>query len=50
MADREKRRRIVWKIDKRLQEDGARPIIYHTCAATCTQPRLKGLTVTVNSQ
>jgi peptide/nickel transport system substrate-binding protein len=50
MADRDKRRRRVWEIDKRLQEDGARPIIYHTRAATCTQPQLKGLTVMVNSQ
>jgi len=50
MADREKRRRLVWEIDKKLQEDGARPIIYHTRAATCMQPQLKGLTVMVNSQ
>jgi peptide/nickel transport system substrate-binding protein len=50
MTDREKRRRLVWEIDKKLQEDGARPIIYHTRAATCTQPQLKGLTIMVNSQ
>jgi peptide/nickel transport system substrate-binding protein len=50
MADREKRRRLVWEIDKKMQEDGARPIIYHTRAATCMQPQLKGLTVMVNSQ
>jgi peptide/nickel transport system substrate-binding protein len=50
MADREKRRRLVWEIDKKLQEDGARPIIYHPRAATCMQPQLKGLTIMVNSQ
>jgi peptide/nickel transport system substrate-binding protein len=50
MADPEKRRHLVWEIDKKLQEDGARPIIYHTRAATCMQPQLKGLTVMVNSQ
>jgi peptide/nickel transport system substrate-binding protein len=50
IADREKRRRLVWEIDKKLQEDGARPIIYHTRAATCMQPQLKGLTIMVNSQ
>jgi peptide/nickel transport system substrate-binding protein len=50
MADREKRRRLVWEIDKKLQEDGARPIVYHTRSATCTQPQLKGLTIMVNSQ
>ena len=49
-ADREKRRRLVWEIDKQLQEDGARPIIYHTRAATCMQPQVKGLTIMVNSQ
>jgi peptide/nickel transport system substrate-binding protein len=50
IADQEKRRRLVWEIDKKLQEDGARPIIYHTRLATCMQPRLKGLTVMINSQ
>jgi peptide/nickel transport system substrate-binding protein len=49
-AEREKRRRLVWEIDKKLQEDGARPIIYHTRAATCMQLQVKGLTVMVNSQ
>jgi peptide/nickel transport system substrate-binding protein len=34
-ADGDKRRRLVWDIDKQLQEDGARPIIHHTRAATC---------------
>jgi peptide/nickel transport system substrate-binding protein len=50
IADRDKRRHLVWDIDKQLQEDGARPIIYHTRAATCMQPQLKGLTIMVNSQ
>jgi peptide/nickel transport system substrate-binding protein len=39
----------VWEIDKRLQEDVARPILYHTHAGTCWQPQLKGLTLMVNS-
>jgi peptide/nickel transport system substrate-binding protein len=50
LKDREKRRRLVWEIDKKLQEDGARPIVYHTCSATCMQPQVKGLTIMVNSQ
>jgi len=50
MAEREKRRHLVWEIDKKLQEDGARPIIYHTRLATCMQPQVKGLTIMVNSQ
>ena len=50
MADQAKRRQLVWQIDKQSQEDGARPIIYHTRLATCMQPQLKGLTIMVNSQ
>jgi peptide/nickel transport system substrate-binding protein len=49
-GDRDKRRQLVWDIDKQLQEDGARPIIYHTHGATCMQPQVKGLTIMVNSQ
>ena len=49
-ADQEKRKRLVWEIDKKLQEDGARPIIYHFRAATCWQPQLKGVTIMINSQ
>ena len=49
-ADQGKRRRLVWEIDKSLQEDEARPIIYHTRLATCLHPQLKGLTIMVNSQ
>ena len=47
--DQEKRRHLVWEIDKRLQEDGARPILYHNRFATCRWPQLKGLTIMDNS-
>ena len=47
--DQEKRRHLVWEIDKKLQEDGARPILFHNRFATCWQPHLKGLTIMVNS-
>jgi peptide/nickel transport system substrate-binding protein len=50
IADQEQRKKLVWEIDKQLQEDGARPIIYHFRAATCMQPVVKGLTIMVNSQ
>jgi peptide/nickel transport system substrate-binding protein len=50
MADQDKRRRLVWDIDKKLQEDGARPIVYHTRGGSCSQPAVKGLTIMVNSQ
>ena len=35
MTDQDKRKKLVWEIDKKLQEDGARPIIFHERAATC---------------
>jgi peptide/nickel transport system substrate-binding protein len=49
MKDQEQRRKLVWEIDKRRQEDGARPIIYHLLGGTCMQPRVKALTMMVNS-
>jgi peptide/nickel transport system substrate-binding protein len=48
-TDQEKRKKLVWEIDKKLQEDGARPIISHNRNATCWQPHVKGLTMMVNS-
>jgi peptide/nickel transport system substrate-binding protein len=47
--DQEKRRGHVFEIDKKLQEDGARPILFHNRFATCWQPQLRGLTIMVNS-
>src|SRR5436853_2541272 len=34
-TDQEKRKKLVWEIDRKLQEDVARPIIYHMRQATC---------------
>ena len=48
-TDQEKRKALVWDIDAELQEEGARPVIFHTRGATCRHPRLKGLTTMVNS-
>ena len=48
-ADLDKRKKMVWEIDKKLQEDGARPVIYRPPPATCWQPQVKGLTIMVNS-
>jgi peptide/nickel transport system substrate-binding protein len=47
--DQEKRKKLVWEIDRKLQEDGARPIISHTLGVTCRQPQVKGLSMMVNS-
>jgi peptide/nickel transport system substrate-binding protein len=48
-ADQEKRKQLVWNIDTTLQQEGARPVIFHTRGATCWHPRVKGLTTMVNS-
>jgi peptide/nickel transport system substrate-binding protein len=47
--DQEKRLKMVWEIDRKLQEDIARPIIVHNRAAGCWQPYVKGVTIQVNS-
>lgn len=48
-ADPAKRKKLVWEIDKKLQEDVARPIIYHGRSGSCWQPYVKGITIMVNS-
>ena len=47
--DLDKRKKLVWEIDRKLQEDVARPIILHSRAGTCWQPYVKGMTMMVNS-
>ena len=47
--DPEKRKRLVWEIDRKLQMEGVRPMLSHYRAATCWHPRLKGLTIMQNS-
>src|SRR3984893_3217918 len=48
-TDVAKRKKLVWDIDKQLQEDVARPLIFHARTGTCWQPYVKGVTVMVNS-
>ena len=48
-TDSEKRKQLVWAIDRKLQVEGVRPILSHYRAATCFQPRVKGLIVMQNS-
>ena len=48
-ADLEKRRQLVWEIEKKLVEDSVRPVIFYPRAAICALPRVKGLTQMVNS-
>jgi peptide/nickel transport system substrate-binding protein len=49
MEDVEKRKKLVWEIDKQLQEDAARPIIFNNKAATCWHPVVKNFTTMTNS-
>jgi peptide/nickel transport system substrate-binding protein len=48
-TDIDKRRKLVWQIDRKLLEDGARPIVMWNRAATCMQPFVKGYVPEVNS-
>ncbi|MBR0790892.1 ABC transporter substrate-binding protein [Bradyrhizobium manausense] len=48
-TDIAKRKKLVWEIDKKLQEDVARPIIFHARTGTCWKPYVKGVTVMSNS-
>lgn len=47
--DTEKRKKVVWEIERILAEDVARPIIYHGRATTCWQPHFKGHVLQSNS-
>lgn len=47
--DQAKRKQIVWEIDRKLQQDVVRPMLYYQRSATCRRPEVKGLTIMVNS-
>lgn len=49
MTDFAARRKLVWEIDRKLQEDGARPVIMHNRASTCWWPQVKGVQISSNS-
>lgn len=48
-TDVEKRKKMVWDIDKKLQEDVARPILMHARSGTCWKPYVKNMTIMNNS-
>jgi peptide/nickel transport system substrate-binding protein len=48
-AEEGKRKKLVWEIERKLAEDGARPIIFYNRFAYCWQPQVKGWTMMVNS-
>ena len=47
-SDAGKRKKIVWEIERKLAEDGARPAIFYPVSAACWQPYFKGHTMMVN--
>jgi peptide/nickel transport system substrate-binding protein len=47
-SDVGKRKKIVWEIERKLAEDGARPAIFYPVSAACWQPYFKGHTMAVN--
>ncbi|HTQ84353.1 MAG TPA: ABC transporter substrate-binding protein [Pseudolabrys sp.] len=48
-TDLAKRKQLVWEIDKKIQEDVARPILYHARTGTCWKPYVKNMTIMNNN-
>jgi len=48
-TDVQKRKQLVWEIERKLAEDVARPVIFYGRGATCWQPYVKGVTIAANS-
>jgi peptide/nickel transport system substrate-binding protein len=49
MKDVDARRKVVWDIDRTLQIDAARPVVYHAKAGTCWWPRVHGINIALNT-
>jgi peptide/nickel transport system substrate-binding protein len=47
--DREKRKALVWEVERKLAEAVVRPMIFHNRAATCWHPYVKGIVLHQNS-
>jgi peptide/nickel transport system substrate-binding protein len=47
--DQQKRKELVWEIEKKLAEDGPRPMIFYAPASNCHYSYVKGLTIMANS-
>jgi peptide/nickel transport system substrate-binding protein len=48
-TDPEKRKQIVWEIEKKMAEDVVRPVIYHSRASTCWYSYVKNISQMSNS-
>lgn len=47
--DLEKRKKMVWEIERKLVEDAARPVLFHSRTGTCWYPKVKNLSRHQNS-
>jgi peptide/nickel transport system substrate-binding protein len=47
-ANQDRRKTLVWEIERLLAEGVARPMIFYAPAANCWNPKLKGLTIPIN--
>jgi peptide/nickel transport system substrate-binding protein len=47
-ADADKRKQLVWTIERKLAEDNVRPIIFYPRGGTCERSYVKDLTIMVN--
>lgn len=49
ISDQKERQKLVWEIQRVLEEDLAKPMIMYERAATCWKPELKGFTLMQNN-
>ena len=45
----QRRKQLLWEIERQLAEDNARPIIFYPPGGTCLRPHVKGIRLMVNS-
>jgi peptide/nickel transport system substrate-binding protein len=48
-ADPDRRKQLLWTIERKLAQDNVRPIIFYHPGGTCEEPYVKGLAIMVNS-
>jgi len=48
-VDPEKRKQIVWQIERKLADAAVRPVLFYPVGASCKQRYVKGLTIMANS-
>ena len=49
-ANPEKRRKLVWEVERRLAEDASRPVLFYSRFPSCRQSYLKGQVTMTNSR